>query len=95
MHVTATAGTPALGNASVLPAAASPCRQRGMELMGDHSRAPSVSFARVMFWNFRFLGFQVCLLCALLFIDSFGAMYGVVSRFSSSAYSLTSLLLTC
>lgn len=95
MHVTATAGTPALGSAGVLPAAGSPCKQRGVELMGDHSRASSVSFARVTFGNFLFLGLQVCLLCAVLFIDNFGATYGVVSKFSSSAYSLTSLLLMC
>lgn len=44
--------------------------------MGDHSRASRVSFARVMFGNFLFLGFQVCLLCAVLFTDSFGATYG-------------------
>lgn len=90
-RVAAIAGAPALSSTTVLPAAASACRQRGMELMGDHS----VSFARVMFQDFRFLGFQVCFLCAVPFIDNFGATCGVVSEFSSSAYPLISLLLMC
>lgn len=73
MHVTAIAGLSARCSISELPATVSVCKQRGMELIGNHSSVFSVSFARVVFGNFLFLGSQVCLLCAVFFTDDLGA----------------------
>lgn len=78
----AIAGLSALYNIGNVPATVSLCKQRGMELIGNHSSVFGVSFARDTFGNFLLLGCQVCLLCAVFFIDNLGAAYVVVFKFS-------------